>query len=349
MYTSYFHTTPEHYQERFGLAFEHLEAGMRFAHRPGVTVTQQDNTEEALDSVNAAMIHYDEAYAGHTSWKKPLMVSTITLQRLVGMTSRTFGLNRKRIVRFSEIALKRPMFGGDTLYAESEIVDVADAGPGLGRVTLRTLGINQSGETVAVLDYAFEMWRSGMRPGSQRENVAPALEPRFASHMARADGAWVEQTGLFYEDLREGETFAHYPGRSFRADESITHALRSLEISPQFHNLQFAEDAGLPALAIPQTWVLTVAAALSTRTFGRVTANLAWRDVEFGEEVLPGDTMHAQSTILEMRSSSSRPSEGIARVRTEARNQRGQEILRYERSLLVYKRAGQNPYEAAGY
>ncbi|HET9044956.1 MAG TPA: MaoC family dehydratase, partial [Burkholderiales bacterium] len=51
------------YQERFGLDFEEFAVGQRFRHRPGVTLSQQDNADEALDTLNAAMLHYDAHYA----------------------------------------------------------------------------------------------------------------------------------------------------------------------------------------------------------------------------------------------------------------------------------------------
>ena len=106
------------YQERFGLDFEEFRPGQRFRHRPGVTLSQQDNADEALDTLNYAMLHYDAHYAAQTAWKKPLMVSTVTLQRILGLASRTFG-RKKSILFFAEIVLSGPVFGGDTLYSAS--------------------------------------------------------------------------------------------------------------------------------------------------------------------------------------------------------------------------------------
>jgi len=351
MHTSYYRLSENEYQEQFGLDFEHLQVGQRFAHRPGVTVSQQDNVDEALDTANAAMIHYDDKYAAQTSWQKPLMVSTITVQRLVGMVSKTFGRHR-RIVAMDSIALSRPVFGGDTLYAESEIITLsapdADADR-IGLVGLRTRGINQRGETVATLDYTFEMWRAGCMPAGTVQNATPAIEPRFASHVLRDDGVWLEQTGLFFEDVRAAETFIHSPRRTVMAEEAVTHAMRSMLWAPQYHDLETARALGHDAPLIPQSWILTLCVALTTRTLGRVTANLGWTKVRFGAQVRAGDTIESRSTILEKRSSSSRPSEGIVTITTEGRNQRGEMVVTFERSLLVYKRDAPNPYAAAGY
>ena len=110
-----------------GLDFEDFAAGQRFRHRPGVTLSQQDNVDEALDTLNGAMLHFDAHYAAATAWQRPLMVSTLTLQRLIGMASKTYG-RRSAILGFDEITMNGPLFGGDTLYAESEVMDVDAAG-----------------------------------------------------------------------------------------------------------------------------------------------------------------------------------------------------------------------------
>ena len=71
------------YQERFGLDFEEFKPGQRFRHRPGVTLSQQDNADEALDTLNGAMLHFDAHYAAATAWQRPLMVSTLSMSTTV--------------------------------------------------------------------------------------------------------------------------------------------------------------------------------------------------------------------------------------------------------------------------
>src|SRR6516164_9197301 len=123
MFSAYHGIGENRYRQRIGLDCDDFAAGQRFRHRPGVTLSQQDNVDEALDTQNGAMLHFDAHYAAATAWQRPLMVSTLTLQRLVGMASKTYG-RRSAILGFDEIAMNGPLFGGDTLYAESEIVDV---------------------------------------------------------------------------------------------------------------------------------------------------------------------------------------------------------------------------------
>jgi itaconyl-CoA hydratase len=153
-FTSHVKVAENRYRERYGLDFEEFAVGQIFKHRPGLTISQQDNMEESLDTLNQAMLHFDAHYAAQTEWQKPLVVSTLTLQRLIGMTWKTFG-KKVRIMGWADISMTHPVFGGDTLYAETEIKDkqgIADD-PSCGRLTVVTRGINQEGAVVCSMEY----------------------------------------------------------------------------------------------------------------------------------------------------------------------------------------------------
>ncbi len=98
------------YCEVFGLDFEEFTVEQKFVHRPGITISQQDNTDEALDTVNAAQLHYDAHYANNTEWKHCLGVSTLTLQKLIGSSWKTFA-RKYRITQFDSIEMVHPVFG----------------------------------------------------------------------------------------------------------------------------------------------------------------------------------------------------------------------------------------------
>lgn len=348
MHTHYYRAPDGVLHERFGLQAEHLAPGQHFVHRPGITIGQQENVDEALDSVNAAMVHYDEAYASNTSWKRPLVVSTLTVQRLIGMTAKTLG-RRRRIRRIDSIAMTAPLFGGDTLYAETEVIELLPAQQGVCPVRLRTRGLDQTGKVVAELVYVIEVWAGPADPMAPPAGSRPEQEERFASHRQRCDGAWVEQTGLFFEDLREGEEIVHWPRRSVFAEEAVRHALRAFEIQPEMHDLQEAMQRGHSHPQVPQTWSLCIVAAATTRTFGRVSANLGWTDIEFGPDICVGDTLQVRSTVLGLRESRSRADEGIVTVGTAASNQSGEPVLSFRRTLLVYRRSRAEHYAASSY
>jgi len=341
--SAYFPAGDNLYLERFGLDFEDFSPGQRFRHRPGITLSQQDNVTEALETMNGAMLHFDAAYAAETTWKAPLMVSTVTLQRVIGMTSKTFG-RRGTITGFAEIALTGPLFGGDTIYAESEIVAVEEE---TQRVTVRTFALKANGGSVGHFTWTAPIPRRG--EGADPIDVPSLTDPRFALYHTDHDGVMTEQNGLYFDDFRSGETFIHAPSRSFFTEDSVRHAWQSLEISPHYHDLQFAERYRDGKPRISETLVISAVTALTTRTFGRVFANLGWHDVELPYPVEAGDTVYAASTVQETRLSRSRPGEGIITVTTNAFNQNEQKVLSYRRNLLVYKRNSDAPYARTGY
>ncbi|GAA5442180.1 hypothetical protein Misp06_00349 [Microbulbifer sp. NBRC 101763] len=143
-YPGYIRVGDNRYRERYGLDFEDFQVGQVFKHRPGVTISQQDNVEECITTFNQAMIHFDSNYAAQTEFKQPLIVTTLIVSRLMGMTWKTFN-RRKSILEWKSIDMLAPVFGGDTLYAESEILFVGatskDSDAGLIEVAVH--GINQ--------------------------------------------------------------------------------------------------------------------------------------------------------------------------------------------------------------
>ena len=331
----------DRYRERFGLSFEDVSVGMRIHHPPGVDISQQDNREEALDLLNNAHLHYDSHYSSHTEWKAPLFVSTITIQRLFGMISRSW-YRRRRIV------LSNPLFDGDTLYAQSCVTGLEDSSDvDVGRVRLEITGTSARGDKVAQAACTIEVFRRGRHPEDESGD-AIAEQERFSLYHDGPDGALVEQTGIWFDDLRENETFVHWPGRTITPEEDRLSALRSLEINPRWHDHAF--QARYPGLeqGVSEPLLIGVVTALTTRSMGRVVANLGWKNVQFPNPVRHGQSIYAESTILELRPSRSRPSQGLARVETRAFDENGAAVCSYERALLIYRR-GEGPFAASGY
>lgn len=342
-FSAYTPVGAKRYRERFGLSFAEFAVGQKFRHRPALTLSQQDSRDECLDTLNQQMLHFDEQFARHTEWKKCLMDSTLTTKVVMGMTWKTFA-RRTGLVGFDEIALTKPLFGGDTLQAESEILDKT-AVPGdeqAGRLKVRTTGINQRGEVVATLVYDLLVSRA------DDASSAVAAEARHGSHVEVGPGVWLERMGLFFEDIVVGETYEHRPGKSFTAQESTEHTLRALDQTPALTDWHFHEKAVGGPLTINPLHVLAVMTGMMTKTFSKIVANLAWKNVRFHAPVRAGETLYAESTVLEKRESKSRPGQGIVTVRTEGRTHDGRLVCSFERAILIYGR-GQGPYEAADY
>jgi itaconyl-CoA hydratase len=174
------------------------------------------------------------------------------------------------------------------------------------------------------------------------------MDPRHASHVEISPGVFLERMGLFFDDVVVGETYEHRPGKTFTAEESIAQTLRSLDQSPGYTDQNFHQRAAHGPLPINPTHVLAVLTGMMTKTFSKIVANLAWKNVKFHGAVHAGETVYAESTVLEKRESKSRPGQGIIHVRTTAKTHDGRLVCTFERMILIYGR-GQGPYDAAGY
>ncbi|MBS9374706.1 MaoC family dehydratase [Rhodococcus sp. B50] len=146
-------TTVEKRIVQRGLWFEEFELGAIYEHRPGRTITEADNTLFTTQTMNTQALHLDAAYAAETSFGERLVNSMFTLSTIVGLS--VAQLTQGTIVAnlgFSEITFPKPLFHGDTLYAETKIVDKRESKsrPGEGIVTLEHTGRNQHGDVVAV-------------------------------------------------------------------------------------------------------------------------------------------------------------------------------------------------------
>ena len=218
-----------------------------------------------------------------------------------------------------------------------------------GIVRLRTEALNQRGEVVARIAWPAEIWRSGRHPEEEMaEGLEIAAEERFAAHHPGPDGALVEQTGLYFEDFKVGESFEHWPPRIVDGAESRRHALRALEINPLYSDPVFADDLTGAAPPVFEPFLIGAVTALTTRTFGRVVANLGWTEIRLPRPVRPGEQIRAVSTVQGARESAKRPGQGILQVDTDAVGEDGGTVCAFKRVLLVYKR-GAGPYEATGY
>lgn len=128
-----------------GRYFEEFEAGHIYEHRPGKTVTEYDNHLFTLMTLNSHPIHFDNEYAQSSEFKKPLVVSTYTLSLLIGMSVRDVSQKAIANLGMDAVTFTAPVFAGDTLYAESEVLAKRESRsrPGQGIVSIITRGFNQ--------------------------------------------------------------------------------------------------------------------------------------------------------------------------------------------------------------
>ncbi len=133
-----------------GRYFEDFAVGDTYKHWPGRTISAADNTWFTLLTMNQHPIHFDEEYAKKSEFGKPLVNSTLTLAIVVGMSVQDVSQNAIANLGWTDIAMPAPVFNGDTLYAESAVLEKRESKsrPGQGIVTVATRGWKQDGTTV---------------------------------------------------------------------------------------------------------------------------------------------------------------------------------------------------------
>jgi acyl dehydratase len=144
----------QRYRETFGRSYEDFVVGDVYEHRPGRTVTQADNTWFTLLTMNTHPLHFDEQYGKASEFGRCLVASPLTVAILVGMSVTDVSQKAIANLGWREIRLTQPVFPGDTLYAESEVLETRESKsrPEAGVVTVRTTGRNQDGLVVCTFE-----------------------------------------------------------------------------------------------------------------------------------------------------------------------------------------------------
>lgn len=157
---------PGRFRETFGRAFEEFTVGHIYEHRPGRTITDADNVWFTLLTMNTHPTHFDYEYAAKTEFQKPLVVSTLTLAILTGMSVSDISQKAVANLGWDEVRMPHPLFCGDTLTAESEVLEKRESAsrPEQGLVTVRTTGFNQHGTIVCTFRRTILVWKQGFGP-----------------------------------------------------------------------------------------------------------------------------------------------------------------------------------------
>ena len=135
------------YRESFGRCFEDFKVGDVYEHRPGRTINEADNTWFTLLTMNTHPLHFDAAYAAKTEFGRPLVNSCLTLAMVTGMSVSDLSQKAVANLGWDKVRLTAPVFAGDTIYAESEVLAVRESKsrPMQGIVTVRTTGKKADG------------------------------------------------------------------------------------------------------------------------------------------------------------------------------------------------------------
>ena len=158
-----------------GRFYEDFDVGDVFRSRFGRTITETDNVWFTCLTMNTNQVHFNVPHAERTQFERPLVNSTFTLALVTGMTVPDTSENGAANLSWTDIKLPRPVFAGDTLWAESEITDKRESRtkPNVGIVSMRSRGINQRGEVVIEFKRTFMVYK---RDAPEAADAFPATD-----------------------------------------------------------------------------------------------------------------------------------------------------------------------------
>ena len=151
------------FRETFGRYYEDFNVGDIYEHRPGRTITETDNTWFTLLTMNTHPMHFDKEYAKASEFGKVIVCSPLTVALMVGMSVTDVSQKAVANLGWTDIRMTHPLFVGDTLTAESEVLEKRESKsrPSAGIVTCRTDGFNQDGKKVCTFNRTILIARRG--------------------------------------------------------------------------------------------------------------------------------------------------------------------------------------------
>ena len=153
----------QRYRETFGRHYEDFTVGDTYEHRPGRTISETDNTWFTLLTMNTHPMHFDAEYAKASEFGRCIVCSPFTVALMVGMSVTDVSQKAIANLGWNDIRMTHPLFAGDTLTAESEVLAKRESAsrPTAGIVTVKTTGFNQHGVVVCTFTRTMLVAKTG--------------------------------------------------------------------------------------------------------------------------------------------------------------------------------------------
>jgi acyl dehydratase len=148
--------------------------------------------------------------------------------------------------------------------------------------------------------------------------------------------------GRYYQEFEIGAIYRHWPGRTITDYDNTWFALLSMNQHPLFIDDHYAQRVAAGRRPVIDSLVFSLTVGLSVSdTSGRTIANLGYERVKFERPLFVGDSLYAESEVLEMRESSSKPDRGVVGIETRGFNQNRDRIIVLRRRFLAPTRGAQ--------
>ena len=154
--------------------------------------------------------------------------------------------------------------------------------------------------------------------------------------------------GRYYEDFAVGEVIKHWPGRTITEFDDTLFCALTMANHPLHIDAHYAAGTQFGQRVVVGTLVFSLVVGMTVADVsGRSIANLGYESVKHLAPTFHGDTLYAETTVLDKRESQSNADRGIVYVETRAVNQRGETVLTFRRHVLIPKRPMEGSRETA--
>ena len=148
-----------------------------------------------------------------------------------------------------------------------------------------------------------------------------------------------ESFGNYFEDYEIGDIYRHWPGKTITEGDNNLFSLIVMNHNPLHIDKHYCETTQHKQILVVGTLVFSLVAGMSVSDIsGKAIANLDYENISHHEPVFIGDTIYAETEILEKRESRSKSDRGIIYVETKAFNQNGKKVLTFKRNVLIMKK-----------
>ncbi|HEV2369770.1 MAG TPA: MaoC family dehydratase [Acidimicrobiales bacterium] len=151
--------------------------------------------------------------------------------------------------------------------------------------------------------------------------------------------------GRYFEDFEPGDVYRHWPGKTITEADDHLFCMMTMNHHPLHTNQWFAENETVHKKnVVVGNLVYSLALGMSVPDVsGSCIANLEVESLTHKMPTFHGDTIYAETRVLEKKPSASKPDRGIVTVETKAFNQRGEEVCFFRRKVMVWKRDSAPP------
>ncbi len=144
--------------------------------------------------------------------------------------------------------------------------------------------------------------------------------------------------GRYFEDFQVGDIYRCRYGRTVTEADNIQFTLLTNNTNQIHFNRDYGAKTEFGSTLINSALTLAIVAGMSVPDVSENGFALGWDEITLPHPLFPGDTLYSESEVVEKRESKSRPTQGIVKVETRGYNQHGDLVIKYRRSVMVWKR-----------